>query len=74
MFFNSLASAVASSFFYTLTSAITLGGVYWLAALFSFCYFLVAKFGLPETRARSLEEIQLDFTKQGESVMASKLT
>ena len=61
LFFNSLGSTVASSLFLTLTSAITLGGVYWLAAFFSFCYYLVAKFGLPETRARSLEEIQESF-------------
>lgn len=62
LFFNSLASTIASSVFYTLTSAISLGGVFWLAAFFSFCYFLVAKFGLTETRARSLEEIQEGFS------------
>lgn len=63
LFFNSLGSTVASSLFYTLTASITLGGVYWLAAFFSLCYFLVAKFGLPETRARSLEEIQTDMAR-----------
>lgn len=64
LFFNSLASTVAASLYYTLTSAITLGGVYWLTAFFSLCYFLVGKFGLPETRARSLEEIQMELAEQ----------
>ena len=64
LFFNSLASTVASSLFYTLTDAITLGGVFWLAAFFSLCYFLTVKFGFVETSARSLEEIQEGFTSQ----------
>lgn len=61
LFFNSMAATVLSVYFLPLVHFIGMGATYWLFALFSAMYFLVAYFFLPETKARSLEEIQLGF-------------
>lgn len=58
LFLNSLGSTLFASFFLTLISSITLGGVFFITAFFALLYLLVAIFGLPETNARSLEDIQ----------------
>jgi MFS transporter, SP family, galactose:H+ symporter len=58
LFLNSLGSTLFASFFLTLISSITLGGVFFVTAFFALLYLLVAIFGLPETNARSLEDIQ----------------
>ncbi len=61
LFFNSLAATVLSVYFLPLVNFIGMSQTYWLFALFTAVYFLVALFFLPETKARSLEEIQLSF-------------
>ncbi len=61
LFFNSLASTLLATFFLPLVKYLGMGQTYWLFALFSTGYFLVAFFWLPETKARSLEEIQHGF-------------
>jgi sugar porter (SP) family MFS transporter len=61
LFFNSLAATGLSAFFLPLTSFFGMGCMYWMFALFGTLYFLLVLFFLPETKARSLEEIQLDF-------------
>jgi sugar porter (SP) family MFS transporter len=61
LFFNSLASTLLAVFFLPLKNHIGIGNTYWLFALFSLGYFLVAFYLLPETKKRSLEEIQHDF-------------
>lgn len=64
LFFNSLASTALATFFLPLVKYLGMGQTYWLFALFSFGYLLVAYFYLPETKAKSLEEIQHAFFKK----------
>jgi len=69
LFFNSLASTLLATFFLPLMKFLGMGQTYWLFATFSLCYFLVVFFFLPETKARSLEEIQhYFFEKNRENV------
>lgn len=58
LFFNSLASTLLATFFLPLVKHIGMGPTYWLFAFFTTGYFLVSYFFLPETKARSLEQIQ----------------
>ena len=58
LFFNSLASTLLATFFLPIVKYLGMGQTYWLFAFFSLGYFLVVFFFLPETKARSLEEIQ----------------
>jgi SP family galactose:H+ symporter-like MFS transporter len=64
LFFNSLAATALSVYFLPLVKWLGMGQTYWLFAFFSIAYFLVTLFFLPETKARSLEEIQLSFDKK----------
>lgn len=64
LFFNSLASTTLATFFLPLIKHLGVGQTYWLFAFFSVCYFLIAYFYLPETKAKSLEEIQHAFFKK----------
>lgn len=64
LFFNSLASALLAGFFLPLVDFIGAGQTYWLFAFFTVGYFLVAYFLLPETKAKSLEEIQQVFANR----------
>jgi hypothetical protein len=48
-------------YFLPLSHYLGMAQTYWLFAVFTFLYFLVALFLLPETKARTLEEIQLSF-------------
>jgi SP family galactose:H+ symporter-like MFS transporter len=64
--FSSLSATILSVYFLPLMKYIGMSQTYWLFALFTFGYFLVTLFFLPETKARTLEEIQLGFgTKAG---------
>ncbi len=65
LFFNSLAATALSVFFLPIVKNFGVGQTYWLFALFSLGYFLTTYFFLPETKSRSLEEIQLGFAKKG---------
>ena len=58
LFLNSLGSTLVASVFLSLGHGIGIDNVYLLGAICTFLYFLVAKFGLPETKGHSLEEIQ----------------
>jgi SP family galactose:H+ symporter-like MFS transporter len=64
LFFNSLAATALSVYFLPLVKLLGMGHTYWLFAMFSAAYFVVVLFFLPETKARSLEEIQLGFEKK----------
>ena len=64
LFFNSLAATALSVYFLPLVKWLGMGQTYGLFALFTAAYFLIALFFLPETKARSLEEIQLSFAKK----------
>jgi SP family galactose:H+ symporter-like MFS transporter len=59
LFFNSLAATALSVYFLPMVKFLGMGHTYWLFAAFSAAYFFVVLFFLPETKARSLEEIQL---------------
>lgn len=64
LFVNSLAAAILSTVFLSIKDALGLSGTYFLFAGFTIIYFLVACFLLPETKNKSLEEIQLFFQKK----------
>lgn len=61
LFFNSLASTLLATFFLPISHTLGMGQTYWLFAAFTFLYLLVAYFLLPETKTKSLEEIQFQF-------------
>lgn len=58
LFFNSLASTLLATFFLPLVKHFGMAQTYWLFAFFTLGYFLVTFFFLPETKSKSLEEIQ----------------
>jgi sugar porter (SP) family MFS transporter len=58
LFFNSLASTILATLFLPLVKNLGVGETYWLFAFFTTGYFLVVYFFLPETKEKSLEEIQ----------------
>lgn len=61
LFFNSLASTLLATFFLPMSHWLGTSQTYWLFALFTAAYFLVAYYFLPETKTKSLEEIQFEF-------------
>jgi SP family galactose:H+ symporter-like MFS transporter len=68
LFFNSLASTLLATLFLPLVKFLGMGQTYWLFAFFTMGYFFVAYFFLPETKARSLEEIQHHFFKKNKEI------
>ncbi len=64
LFFNSLAATLLATFFLPLSAALGMSQTYWLFAFFTLGYFLIAFFLLPETKTKSLEEIQIEFQRQ----------
>jgi len=58
LFVNSLAASVLSTVFLLIQDALGMSGTYLLFAGFTVIYFLVAFFLLPETKGKTLEEIQ----------------
>jgi sugar porter (SP) family MFS transporter len=63
LFLNSLASTILASAFLAIVSKIGYSGAFWMCAFFSFIYFLIAFFLLPETKDKTLEEIEHYFRK-----------
>ncbi len=64
LFFNSLASTLLATFFLSLSHQLGMGEMYWLCAAFSGVYFFIVLLFLPETKIKSLEEIQLEFQRK----------
>jgi MFS transporter, SP family, galactose:H+ symporter len=64
LFFNSLVSTLLATFFLPISRTLGMGRTYWLFAAFTFVYLLVAYFLLPETKTKSLEEIQFQYQKK----------
>ena len=64
LFVNSLAASILSTVFLAIQNALGISGTYFLFAGFTFIYFLVAFFWLPETKGKTLEEIQLFFQRK----------
>ncbi|MCL5260067.1 MAG: sugar porter family MFS transporter [Gammaproteobacteria bacterium] len=63
LFLNSLTSALLSTLFLPLQQFLGMSGSYFLFAGCTVVYFLVATFLLPETKNKTLEEIQLFYEK-----------
>lgn len=66
LFVNSLAGAILSTVFLTIQNTLGMSGTYWLFAAFTIIYFLTALLLLPETKGKSLEEIQAFYQKKAE--------
>lgn len=64
LFFNSLAATGLSVFFLPLVKSCGMAMTYWIFAALTACYFLIVYYCLPETKARSLEEIQQNFAEK----------
>lgn len=64
LFFNSLAASILSTVFLSIQNALGISGTYFLFAGFTIIYFLVAFFLLPETKGKTLEEIQLFYQRK----------
>ena len=61
LFANSLTPAILASVFLDLTKVIGYAGVFWMCGIFTLFYLLLAIFLLPETKNKSLEEIEQYF-------------
>ncbi|MCK4608362.1 MAG: sugar porter family MFS transporter [Gammaproteobacteria bacterium] len=61
LFANCLASTVLASVFLKLTHYIGYTGVFWMCGIFTLLYLAIAIFFLPETKGKSLEEIEQCF-------------
>jgi hypothetical protein len=66
LFFNSLASTLLATFFLPLSHSLGMSMTYGLFAVFTFMYLLTVFFLLPETKTKSLEEIQFWFQRKNE--------
>ncbi|MDX1900390.1 MAG: sugar porter family MFS transporter [Gammaproteobacteria bacterium] len=64
LFFNSLAATLLATYFLPIVKYFSMGVTYWLFAFFSLLYFVVVYFFLPETKKKSLEEIQFSFQER----------
>jgi SP family galactose:H+ symporter-like MFS transporter len=64
LFFNSLAATLLSVYFLPLVKYLGMAQTYWLFAVFTAGYFVITFFLLPETKARTLEEIQQGYQPQ----------
>lgn len=68
LFFSSLSATLLAMFFLPLVKTIGMGCAYWLFASFTLAYFFVAYYLLPETKSRTLEEIQHVFHKKNSGI------
>ncbi|OGT37824.1 MAG: hypothetical protein A3F11_10625 [Gammaproteobacteria bacterium RIFCSPHIGHO2_12_FULL_37_14] len=69
LFLNSLASTLLATFFLPLSKMLGMTETYWLFAGLSFVYFIVVYFYLPETKMKSLEDIQQYFHKKNKTLV-----
>ena len=58
LFCNSMISSILANVFPVLTEAIGFSGIFFLLAGCSVIYFIVAAFFLPETKGKTIEEIE----------------
>lgn len=65
LFLNSLAASILSTVFLTIQTHLGMSGTYFLFAGFTLVYLFVAIFLLPETKGKTLEEIQDFYQKIG---------
>ncbi len=72
LFLNSMTSAILATSFLGLADSIGYSGVFWLCGFFSLLYFLTVFFFVPETKNKTLEEIERHFSK-GKSAAESTI-
>jgi SP family galactose:H+ symporter-like MFS transporter len=70
LFLNSLAATLLATFFLPMSHQLGMSKTYWLFAIFSGVYGVLTYFLLPETKTRSLEDIQMDMQKNLPSVLS----
>lgn len=63
LFLNSLVASLLSTMFLSIEHSLGMGNIYWLFVIFTIIYFLTALFLVPETKGKTLEEIQLFLNK-----------
>jgi len=61
LFLNSMASAILASAYLGLAHVISYAGVFWFSAATTLIYFILALFVIPETKGKSLEEVESHF-------------
>jgi SP family galactose:H+ symporter-like MFS transporter len=61
LFLNSMTSAILATVFLGLADKIGYYGVFWLCGFFTFLYFLTVYLFVPETKSKTLEEIEEHF-------------
>jgi len=66
LFLNSLVSTLLASVYMPLMHRIGYAGIFWLCAFFTLIYFFMAYFMVPETKDKTLEQIEQHFIKHKE--------
>jgi MFS transporter, SP family, galactose:H+ symporter len=61
LFLNSMTSAILATFFLGLADKMGYYGIFWLCAFFTLGYFAMVFFFVPETKNKTLEEIETHF-------------
>ncbi|MCF7790685.1 MAG: sugar porter family MFS transporter [Victivallales bacterium] len=64
LFANSMVSTVLAAVFMTLEKSIGFSGIFFLLAGFTVVYFIIAVFFLPETKGKTIEQIEEYFRKK----------
>jgi MFS transporter, SP family, galactose:H+ symporter len=67
LFVNSMISTVLASLFLTISQHIGYAGNFWLCSFFTIFYFILVYKYLPESRGKTLEEIEVEFKDRAES-------
>lgn len=67
LFINSIVSSLFAAAFLSLTHYIGYSGVFWFCSLCSLIYFFIANNIIPETKNKSLEEIEMDMIALGKT-------
>ena len=63
LFLNSMASTILASVYLPLEKLIGYAGIFFVCGFFALLYYLIAYFFIPETNAKTLEEIEQGFIK-----------
>lgn len=63
LFLNSMTSAILATSFLNMADHMGYGGVFWMCAAFTLLYFITVFFYVPETKKKTLEQIERHFDK-----------